>query len=86
MAKISADLEQQLKQIPNQTVDLIVRTAGDASPYLDWLASAGLEVKQQYRLSPGVAISGSGQDALKLLTQNWVVSIELDRPVRTMGT
>lgn len=82
MAKISAELEQQLKQMPNRMVDLIVRTAGDASPHLDWLASAGLEVKHHYRLSPGVAVSGSGRDALKLLTQNWVVSIEMDRPVK----
>jgi hypothetical protein len=86
MAKISPELEQQLKAMPNRTVDLIVRTDGDATPHLEWLASAGLQVKQQFRLSPGVAISSSGQDALKLLDQSWVVSVELDETVRTMGT
>ena len=86
MAKISPDLEQQLKAMPNRTIDLIVRTDGDARPHLDWLASAGIQVKQQYRLSPGVAVSCTGQAALKLLTQDWVVSIEPDEPVSTMGS
>ena len=84
MAKISSELEQQLKAMPNRTVDLLVRTVGDATPYLDWLASANLQVKQQFKLSPGVAVSGSGQDALKLVDQAWVVSIELDASVKTM--
>jgi hypothetical protein len=85
MAKIGTELEQQLKAMPNRRVDLIVRTQGDATPHLEWLASAGLQVKQQFRLSPGVAISGFGADALELLDQDWVVSIELDAPVSIMG-
>lgn len=84
MAKISAELQQQLKSMPNRMVDLIVRTDGDATPHLDWLATAGIQVKQQYRLSPGVAVSSTGQDALKLLAQDWVVSVERDAPIRAM--
>ena len=84
MAKISSELEQQLRAEPNKIVDLIVRTRGDATPHLDWLAAANLRVTQQFRLVPGVAISCSGQDAIKLLTQDWVLSIELDQPVSTM--
>lgn len=84
MAKISTELEQQLKAMPNRTVDLIVRTSGDVTPHLEWLASAGLQVRQQFRLSPGVAVSGSGADALKLLSQDWVITVELDSPVRAM--
>ncbi len=84
MIKIDAKLEQQLRTRPNQTVDLIVRTQGDAAPHLEWLDLAGLRVKQQFKLSPGVALSGLGGDALKLLDQDWVKTIELDRPVRAM--
>lgn len=84
MAKIDRELEQQLRASPEETVDLIVRTRGDATPHLTWLASAGLRVKQQFKLTPGVAISGSGQDALQLLSQDWVLSVELDAPVTTM--
>lgn len=84
MAKIDRELEQQLRASPEETVDLIVRTRGDATPHLTWLASAGLRVKQQFKLTPGVAVSGSGQDALQLLSQDWVLSVELDAPVTTM--
>ena len=77
-------LEQQLKANPNEPVDLIVRTQGDASPRLNWLAAAGLQVTQQFRLTPGVAVSCAGRNALKLLTQDWVLSVELDAPVTTM--
>jgi hypothetical protein len=84
MPKISPELVQQLQAMPNRSVDLIVRTDGDATPYLEWLASAGLQVKQQFRLSPGVAVSGSGRDALKLLDRSWVVSVELDASVKAM--
>ncbi len=84
MTKISAELEQQLKAAPEQQVNLIVQTLGDATPHLAWLASAGLEVKRQYKLSPGVAVFGWGADALKLLDQAWVKQIELDTPVRAI--
>lgn len=86
MAKISPELEQQLRAMPNRTVDLIVRTRGDATPYLEWLAQTNLQVKQQFRLTPGVAVSGPGQEALKLLEQDWVISVEPDSPVSTMGS
>ena len=84
MPKITPELELQLKEMPNRTVDLIVRTAGEATPHLEWLTSAGLQVKQVFKLSPGVAISGTGRDALKLLDQNWVVSVEPDASVKAM--
>ena len=84
MVKINSELEQQLRAMPNRTVDLIVRTNGDAKPHLEWLKSNGLQVKQHFRLSPGAAVSGAGQDALKLLEQDWVVSIELDSPVKAV--
>ena len=84
MVKISPELEQQLNAMPNRMVDLIVRTKGDVTPHLDWLAAAGLQVKQQFKLSPGMAVSCSGRAALKLLTQDWVISVEPDAPVSTM--
>ena len=85
MAKISSGLEQQLRAKPTETVDLIVRTHEDVTPHLDWLKTAGFQVKQQFRLVPGVAVSGPGQNALQLLNQGWVRSVELDGPVTTMS-
>jgi hypothetical protein len=51
---------------------------------LDWLAANDIEVKQVFKLSPGVAVSCPGRDALKLLAQDWVVSVELDEAVRAV--
>ena len=85
MAKINSALEKQLKSMPNRTVNLIIRTTEPAEPHLDWVKSMGLAVNQVYRLSPGMAVAGPGQAALKLLDQPWVVSIELDAPISTMG-
>jgi len=85
MTKINPALEHQLKNMPNRSVDLIVRTSGDAEPHVAWIKSVGLDVKQVYRLSPGMAVSGPGKAALKLLDQTWVLSVELDAPVQSMG-
>lgn len=82
MAIIDTELEQQLKAMPNRMVDLIVRTQGDATPHLGWLASNNVKVRQQYKLTPGIAITSTGADALKLLGQDWVKSIEEDGAVK----
>ncbi|MCB9078527.1 MAG: hypothetical protein H6631_13085 [Anaerolineaceae bacterium] len=84
MAKINAELEQQIKSMPDQLFDLIVRTYGDATPHLTWCGEAGIEIKQQFRLSPALAVTCSGAAAVNLLDQAWVKSIELDQTIRTM--
>lgn len=84
MAKISDNLETQLRSSPHEVFKLIVRTSGDASSLLDWMSAEGLHVTQQFRLTPGVAVSSTGANAVKLLEQDWVVSVELDQPVSTM--
>ena len=85
MATISTDLQSQLKENPNDNFDLIVRTQGDATPHLEWVAAAGITITQTFRLSPGLAITCSGANAQKLIIQQWVISVELDKPVTTMG-
>ena len=84
MAQINPKLEQRLHDMPNRVADVIVRTDGDPTLHLDWLTANDIEVKQQFRLQPGLAVSGPGRDLLKLLDQDWVVSIEADEGVRAM--
>ncbi len=84
MQKMNDDLEQKLKAAPSASFSLIVRADRDVTPYLKWLASEGIEVKRQFRLTPGVAITCRGEDALRLLVADWVTSIELDQEIRTM--
>ncbi|GAB4536922.1 MAG: hypothetical protein Kow0063_23000 [Anaerolineae bacterium] len=84
MEKIDEELYQKLAADPEQSVALIVRTRGDPTPYLSRLAELGMQVGHQFRLVPGVSVTGQGASALLLLDEEWVVKIEEDRPVKTM--
>lgn len=85
MAKISSELQNQLNENLSSEFDLIVRVQGDVTQHLEWFASAKITVTQQFRLSPGVAITCSGAKVQELIAQDWVISVESDKPVTTMG-
>ena len=84
MDKIDSALRQKLAADPEQSVALIVRTDGDATPHRPRLAELGLQVGHQFRLVPGVSVTGPARAALSLLDEEWVIKIEEDRPVTTM--
>lgn len=81
MTKINETLKRAFEGQPDQTFQLIIRISHDSSSHLAWLESEGFMVKQQFRLSPGAALSCSGAKATKLLAQDWVISIDADGPV-----
>jgi hypothetical protein len=84
MAKIDSELYQKLAADPEQSVALIVRTEGEPTPNLPRLAELGLSVGHQFRLVPGVSVTGLAVAALSLIEEEWVLSVEEDRPVTTM--
>ena len=84
MEKIDSALHQKLVADPEQSMALIVRTDGDPAPHLSRLAELGLQVGHQFRLVPGVSVTGSAGATLLLLEEKWVIKIEEDRPVTTM--
>jgi len=84
MHKIDKVLRQKLIADPEERVDLIVRTDGDPTPHLSHLAELGLQVKHQFKLVPGVSVTGRAGTALSLLDKPWVLHIEEDLPVKTM--
>ena len=84
MDKIDSVLYQKLSAEPQQSVALIVRTDGDPAPHLSRLAELGLQVGHQFRLVPGVSVTGLAAAALLLLDETWVLKVEEDRPVTTM--
>ncbi len=84
MDKIDSVLHQKLAADPEQAVALIVRTDGDPTPHLPRLAELDLQVGHQFRLVPGVSVTGSAGAALLLIEEKWVIKIEEDRPVTTM--
>jgi len=84
MKKIDRVLHSKLAADPQQSVALIVRTEGDPTSHLPRLAELGLQAGHQFRLVPGVSVTGSAAAALLLLEEQWVLKVEEDRPVRTM--
>ena len=84
MEKIDSALRQRLTADPEKSMALIVRTDGDPTPHLSRLAELGFQVGHQFRLVPGVSVTGSAAAALSLLEEEWVIKVEEDRPVKTM--
>lgn len=83
MTKINTELEQQLQENSDKMFDLIIRTEGGITSYMAWLVENEIEVKRQYRLVPGAAIQCRGEQGVKLLEASWVISIEIDAPMKT---
>jgi hypothetical protein len=84
MQKIDSALLEKLTADPLQSVALIVRSDGDPTPHLSRLEGLGFQIGHQFRLLPGVSVTGSAAAALSLLDEEWVIGIEEDRPIRTM--
>ncbi len=84
MGKMDNALRRSLAADPNRPVALIVRTAGDPTPHLPRLAKLGLKVGNQFKLVPGVSVTGRAREALSLLDEDWIIKLEEDRPVKTM--
>jgi hypothetical protein len=84
MDKINKVLHQKLAADPERSVALIIRTDGDPTPHLTRLAKLGLQVGHQFKLVPGVSVTGSAAAALLLLNEMWVLKVEEDQPVTTM--
>ncbi len=84
MGKMDNTLRQALAADPDRPVALIIRTAGDPTPHLPRLGELGLQVGHQFKLVPGVSVTGRARAALSLLDEDWITKIEEDRPVKTM--
>ena len=84
MDKIDSALRQKLAADPEQSVALIIRTDGDPTPHLSRFAELGLKVGHQFKLVPGVSVTGLATAALQLLDEKWVLKVEEDQPVTTM--
>jgi hypothetical protein len=84
MEKIDRSLRSKLASAPEQTVGLIVRTAGDPTPHLKRFNELGLEVGHRFRTLPGVSVTGRARAALSLVDETWVLKIEEDLPITTM--
>jgi len=83
--KLDRALLEALESNPGAEVHLIVRTRGKASHFASRLAEKGLTVRHIYEFINAAAVSGSAGAALKLPSEDWVLSIEEDKPVRALS-
>ncbi len=84
MTKIDSSLKRRLEEAPKAKVRLIVRTRGDPGRYRPLLTEKGIRVKRELGLLKALAIESEASQALTLLRERWVLSVEEDREVRTL--
>jgi len=83
--KIKVEFENRLHADPSAQVAVIVTTDGPPADFTARAEAVGLEVHRQYKLRRMLALRGPANAALALLDEPWVLSIEEDQPVTTMG-
>lgn len=85
MALISSALVKKLEHDPNGRISVIVRVQGNAAAHTLQVQAMGVTIKHAYTLIPGFALQGACSVILKLSKEPWVVSVEEDKQVHTMG-
>ena len=83
--KIKAEFEARLRADPLAQVAVIVTTDGLPSEFASRTDMVGLKVQRQYRLRHMLALRGPANAALALLEEPWVLFVEEDQTVTTMG-
>ncbi len=79
--KADPRLVEQWRQQPAKSFRLIVRVSGDLDQADGNLRAKGVQVHRRNKLINGFAIEGTGEQAVALLEESWVISCELDAPV-----
>lgn len=83
--KIKTGLEARLRAAPLARVAVIVTTDGAPAGFVPRVEAIGLKVHRQYKLRHVLALRGPANAVLTLLEEPWVLSVEEDQPVTTMG-
>lgn len=83
--KIKAELEARLRADPSAPVAVIVTTDGPPADFATRAEALGFQVHRQYKLRHVLALRGLSEAVLTLLEEPWVLSVEEDQPVTTMG-
>jgi hypothetical protein len=83
--QVSPDLLQALQEQPQAEIAVIVHLDGDPAEYVPAIEQLGMSVTRTFRLTNTAAARGLARNVLSLLDQPWVVRIEADQTMRTMG-
>ncbi len=83
--KIKAEFEAKLRADPSAQVAVIVTTDDSPGEFTSRAQAVGFKVHRQYKLRHMLALRGPADAALALLEEPWVLFVEEDQPVTTMG-
>ena len=85
MARIDKSLEARLKNAPDAPARVIVRTVPHAAEHAPAIEALGLRVVHVSTLINAVTVEGPAKAILTLTSESWVVGLEADGPVHSMG-
>lgn len=83
--KMKARFEEKLRANPSAKVAVIVTTDGSPDEFAPRAEAMRLKVHRQYKLRHMLALRGPANAVLALLDEPWVLFVEEDQPVTTMG-
>ncbi|OQY19022.1 MAG: hypothetical protein B6I34_10045 [Anaerolineaceae bacterium 4572_32.1] len=85
MIKIKPQFEKNLRADPSAPVAVLVTANGPPDEFAPRVRDMGLEVHRKFKLRRIMALRGPANAALALLDEPWVISVEEDQPITTMG-
>ncbi len=85
MPKVEPALASLASKNPKETFRVIVRVKGDLDARQEQLAEMGFAIARRLRLIGGFGATAKGASLQESAQQDWIVSIEPDGEMRTMG-
>ena len=84
MKHLDPAVEEMLRSQPDARVRCIVRTKGPPAAHRSTFEQRGLHVVFVSTLINAITVEGEASHILALAADDWVLAIELDKPVHTM--
>jgi hypothetical protein len=85
MTKIKQDFLRRLQEDPQRSVNVIVTITSDPMAQMAQVEAKGLTVTRTFSLTPMLAATGPAEAVMELAIEPWVVRIEPDEAVHTLG-
>lgn len=86
MPNVDSTLLQEAKVKPQDIFRVIVRVQGDLDARQGQLEAVGFIIIRRLRLVNGYSASASGAAIHRVIDEEWIISVERDVQVHTMGT
>lgn len=84
MKHLDPTVEKTLRSQPDARLRCIVRTKGPPAAHRSAVEQRGLQVVFISTLINAITVEGKAGHILVLAAEDWVLAIELDKPVHTM--